>query len=123
MADKYESLPIFKEAHKLVLLIYKITKIFPQEEKFGLISQLRRASSSIIANIIEGNARNSNKEFLNFLYIARGSLEETKYFLLLSKDLGYLNEIDYDEIHQVAEMVGKQLNGLIKYAEKKNKTR
>ncbi|HSW47793.1 MAG TPA: four helix bundle protein [Candidatus Saccharimonadales bacterium] len=115
MADKYEKLPIFKEAHQLVLQVYKLTKTYPTDEKFGIISQIRRSSSSIIANIIEGNARGYRKEFINFLLIANGSLEETKYFLLLSKDLGYITEIEYLKCHDQTETVGKQLNGLIKY--------
>lgn len=115
MVDKYEKLPIFKEAHLLVLQIYKLTKSFPTDEKFGIISQIRRSSSSIIANIIEGNARGYRKEFINFLSIATGSLEETKYFLLLSRDLGYITDLEYIASHNQSEEVGKQLNGLTKY--------
>lgn len=115
MANRFEELPIFIEAHKLVLLAYKITKKLPEDEKFGLVSQLRRSASSISTNIIEGNARGHKKTFLEFLYIARGSLEETKYHILLSKDLNYVNENEYLQFQEQSEIVGRQLNGLIKY--------
>ncbi len=120
MDDKYEKLPIFKDAHVLVLQIYKLTKSFPPDEKYGITSQIRRSSSSVVANIIEGNARGYRKEFINFLLIATGSLEETKYFLLLSRDLGYISEIEYTNSHKQTENVGKQLNGLIKYLRANN---
>lgn len=118
MANRFEKLPIFLSAHSLVLLVYKTTKDFPQDEKYGLVSQIRRSSSSIVANIIEGNARGHKKEHLNFLYIANGSLEETKYHLLLSRDLGYLNDKDYKRLQAHAEEVGKQLRGFISYLAK-----
>ncbi len=118
MADKFESLPIFQDSHKLVLMIYKASKKFPKDETYGLVSQIRRSASSIVANIIEGNARGHRKEFLQFLYLANGSLEETKYHLLLSKDLDYVNKVNYETIHLQTEIVGKQLKGLIKYLSK-----
>lgn len=119
MSDKFASLPIFQEAHALVLEIYKITRKFPEEEKFSLISQIRRSAASIPTNIVEGNARGHKKEMIEFLYFAKGSLEETKYHLLLAKDLGYINEQAYLSIHDRTESVGKQLNGLINYWKKK----
>jgi four helix bundle protein len=119
MIDRFSTLPIFQDAHALTLLIYKTTVKFPDEERFGLISQIRRSSSSIPTNIVEGNARGHKKEMIEFLYIAKGSLEETKYHLLLARDLGYLGEEDYLEIHDKADSVGKQLNGLINYWKKK----
>ena len=118
MADKFENLPIFKESHKLVLMIYNETKKFPKDETYGLISQVRRSSSSIVANITEGNSRGHKKEFLQFLYLAHGSLEETKYHLLLSKDLNYINKNNYEIIHLQTELVGRQLKGLMKYLSK-----
>ena len=118
MADKFEDLPIYKDSHKLVLMIYKVTKKFPHDEAYGLTSQIRRSSSSITANIIEGNSRGHKKEFLQFLYLSNGSLEETKYHLILSRDLHYLDQDNYEAIHSQAELVGKQLKGLIKYLKK-----
>src|SRR3989344_7279665 len=112
MTDKSEDLKVFDEAHKLILLIYKVTKNFPKSENFGLISQIRRSSASVAANIVEGNSRGHKKEFLQFLYLANGSLEETKYHLLLAKDLSYINVEDYDLVHSQSELVGKLLKGL-----------
>lgn len=114
MSDRFEQLNVFRESHKLTLLIYALIKKFPSQEKFILSSQLTRACLSVTANIIEGNARGHKKEFLQFLYIANGSLEETKYFLLLSYDLGYISKTEYDKVHDQAEKVGKMLRGLIK---------
>jgi four helix bundle protein len=119
MIDRFSTLPIFQEAHALTLSIYKVTTKFPEEEKFGLISQIRRSASSVPTNIVEGNARGHEKEMIEFLYIAKGSLEETKYHLLLSRDLSYISEEDYTIIHDKADSVGKQLNGLINYWKKK----
>ena len=85
---------VWQKAHELTLKIYKITKDFPKEEKFGISSQLRRATSSVPTNIVEGFKRRSDKEYSHFLNIAEGSLEEAKYHLILSSDLGYLNKED-----------------------------
>ena len=110
----WKELEVWKESHELVLDIYKITSSFPNEEKYGIISQLRRSSSSIPANIVEGQSRNSTKEYLQFLYNSRGSLEETRYFILLSKDLGYISEKELKELEQKFIRISKMLNGLIK---------
>ncbi len=92
MERQYEKLIVWKEAHKLCLKIYEETKNFPDSERFGLISQMRRASYSIPMNLAEGNSRRSYKEKNHFVTIASGSLEELHYQCLLSKDLGYLSE-------------------------------
>ena len=110
----WKELDVWKESHELVLQIYKITSSFPNEEKYGIISQLRRCSSSMPANIVEGQSRNSTKEYLQFLYNARGSLEETRYFILLSKDLKYISEKELKELEPKFIKVSKMLNGLIK---------
>lgn len=119
MADRFSTLPIFQEAHEMVLLIYKTTGKFPKDEKFSLTSQIRRSAASVPTNIVEGNARGHSKEMVEFLYISKGSLEETKYHLLLARDLGYINQEDYSLIHDKTDSVGKQLNGLINYWKKK----
>lgn len=116
--DKFENLMVFQEAHSLTLMVYKITKNLPKSEEFGLKSQVRRSSASVAANIVEGNSRGHKKEFLQFLYLASGSLEETKYHLLLARDLGYIKKEDYDTIHLQSENVGKLLTGLINYCKK-----
>ena len=81
-----EDLKVFQDSHALTLALYKITKDFPSDERFGLISQIRRASSSICANMIEGSHRNNKNEYRQFVGIARGSVGELKYHLLLAKD-------------------------------------
>ena len=115
MNDKFTSLPIFKASHELVIEVYRATKDFPAEERYGLTSQIRRSVSSVPTNIVEGNARGHKKEFVEFLYIAKGSLEETKYHLLLAKDLGFVETKKYDDLHEKTQEIGRQLSGLIKY--------
>lgn len=109
-----EEVPVWKLAHQLTLSVYKLTEEFPKTEQFGLVSQLRRASSSIPANITEGFYRRTTKELVQFLYTARGSLGEVIYFLLLAKDLGYMSDNQYFLLRKDAELVGSQLYGWIK---------
>ena len=115
MINRFENLEVYKEAHSLVLMIYKTTKDFPNYENIGLVSEIRRSAISVVANIVEGNARGHKKEFIQFLYLANGSLEETKYHLLLARDLGYISLSVYNELQEQAEKVGKMMPGLIKY--------
>lgn len=115
MNDKFSTLQVFQEAHKLVLQIYKFSATFPANEKYALISQLRRAGASIPANIVEGLGRKGKLEKIQFFYIANGSLEEVKYFLLLANDLDYLAPEQYKELHEKANSVGKLLQGFISY--------
>ena len=109
--QRFEDLGVWQKSHKLVLETYKMTKGFPNDEKFGLVSQMRRAGVSIAANIAEGFKKRGLKDKANFYNIAQGSLEELRYYMILAKDLGYLTENaglmkDLDE-------VGKMLHGLI----------
>lgn len=113
--NKFENLDAWKEAHKLVIMIYKITKSFPVEEKFRLVDQICRSSSSVAANLVEGSARAYRKEYLQFAYQSKGSLEETKYHLLLAQDLNYINSAEYEDLSSQANVAGKLINGLIKY--------
>jgi len=87
--QRFTDLKVWQRSHSLALAIYRLTKSFPSDEKFGLTSQLRRAAVSIPTNIAEGSKRKHNPEFARFLNIAEGSLAETEYLLLLSKDLGH----------------------------------
>ena len=109
----FQDLRVWQYGHQLVLKIYKITKSFPDQEKFGLSTQIRRSSASICANICEGFKKN-RKEFLRYLHISQASLEETKYHLILSKDLLYFSEVEFGELMDLSETVGRMLNGLIK---------
>jgi len=116
----WRDLTVWKKSHELVLKIYRATAKFPKTEIYGLSDQLKRASYSIPANIVEGQSRNTTKEYLKFLYNARGSLEEVRYFLLLSKDLEFLPSEKYVELENEYTVVSKMLNGLMKSLSKKN---
>jgi len=105
-------LEVWQKAHKLVLEVYFITQDFPQSELFGLTSQIRRASTSIPANIAEGYKRMGKPDKIRFYNIAQGSLEEVKYFVFLSKELGYIN--DYTKLKNLTEEVSKMLDSYIK---------
>ena len=109
----YHNLLVWKKAHEYTLEVYKITKQYPKDELFGIISQLRRASSSVPANIVEGSARRTDKEFCQFLIQAKGSLVETQYFLELSKDLDYITEYDLNRLNELSIEVAKMLNSFI----------
>jgi four helix bundle protein len=111
---QWKKLKVWQETHKLVLEIYKLTASFPQSEIYGLVNQLKRAASSVPANIVEGQSRNTTKDYLHFLYNSRGSLEEVLYFLLLARDLGFLSADSCEVIEKGYESASKMLNGLIK---------
>ncbi|MCA9406284.1 MAG: four helix bundle protein [Candidatus Omnitrophica bacterium] len=95
----------------MVLEVYKITKVFPGEEKYCLVNQIRRSVISISSNIAEGYMK-SRKDFIRYLDISRGSLEETKQHLILSYDLNYINKEQYQQLFNLSEDVGKMLYGL-----------
>ena len=116
--EKFEDLKVWQKAHRLVLEIYKITKELPQEERFALVSQVRRASVSIPANIAEGFKKRGKKDKSNFYNIAQGSLEELKYYLILSKDLGYVE--DNVKLISDIEEINKMLYALYVLLEEKN---
>lgn len=116
--EQFTDLEAWQEGHKLVLEIYKITKNFPKEEMFGIISQIRRSASSITANIAEGFGRFHYKDKQNFFYHARGSACETENFLVLAKDLGFLKEEDFDRVYMRLKSVERLLKGMIRSIEK-----
>ncbi|HDP70438.1 MAG TPA: four helix bundle protein [Actinobacteria bacterium] len=109
----WKKLKVWQKCHSLVLKIYEITTGFPKEEVYGLTNQLRRSSASVPANIVEGQSRDTTKEYLCFLYNARGSVEETRYHIFLAKELGYLGNDKCLELEKEYEEVSKMLNGLI----------
>ena len=109
----FNDLEVWKRVHELTVEVYPVAKEFPPDERFRFTDQLCRASASIPTNIAEGTGRYGKKEFLYFLYIARGSTEETKYLLLLGKDLGFLRNADYERLQSGYETAAKMLNGLI----------
>jgi four helix bundle protein len=110
----WKDLKVWQKAHDVTVEIYEITVGFPKEETYGIINQLRRAASSVPANIVEGQSRNTTKEYLQFLHNSRGSLEETRYHLLLSRDLGYLTKDVYNSLEAEYEEISKMLNALIR---------
>ena len=97
-SQSFEQLIVWQKAHSYVLAIYKITKQYPKEELFCLVNQMRRAAASITANIAEGYAKISSKDKLRFYNISQGSLEETRNFIILSKDLGYITLQDKEQL-------------------------
>lgn len=107
-----EELDVFKLAHELTLKVYKLTAEFPREESFGLISQMRRAASSVGMNLVEGSMRLNSREFRQFVGIARGSAAEVSYQLVLAKDLGYVSKKVFDELRSGYERVGQMLTRL-----------
>ena len=110
----FRELKVWQKGYRLVLDIYKLTKKFPQDEKFGLTQQMRRAAVSIIANISEGNKRKTTNDFRHFLNISEGSLEELKCYLILSKDLTYIDTSCFDPLFAQSEELGAMLRGFIK---------
>jgi len=112
--NSFASLLAWQEAHKLTLLIYKILTEFPSHEKFGLSDQLKRAVSSISANIAEGFGRHTLKDKVHFYYIANGSLTETQNHLLVARDLKYLSAENFKNIYEQTITTSKLINGLIK---------
>lgn len=109
---KIEDLDVFKLSHSLVLKIYELTKKFPTSEKFGLITQMRRAATSIPTNLMEGAHRVSRKEFEYFVSIAKGSCGEIKYQIFISRDLSYLNNDKYNELKMEYERISMMLTKL-----------
>ena len=116
----FTDLNAWKDGHKLVLTIYEITKKFPNEEKFGLTSQLRRAAVSITSNIAEGFSRQSYKEKINFYSMALASTIEVQNQILISKDIKYITQEKFIEIVNQTVIVHKLINGLIKYQKSHN---
>jgi four helix bundle protein len=109
----FRGLKVWQNAHEIVLSIYKATRHFPPEEIYGLSSQLRRAASSVPANIAEGCGCDGNREFSRFLQIALRSASETEYHLLLAYNLGYLDKETYVPLNDRVIEVKRMLTGLI----------
>ena len=114
----YTKIEAWRLADDLTVAVYERTRSFPKEEMYGLTSQLRRASYSVPANIVEGASRESKKDYLHFLYIARGSLSETQYFIHLSQRLNYLSSEQRQALHGQTKVVFGCLHGLIRAVEK-----
>jgi len=110
----HKKLDVWKKSMELVKQIYELTKSYPENESYGLINQMRRAAISISANISEGAARNTKKEFVQFLHMAQGSLSELDTHLEISLALGYVKENRLRELSLLMNDIDKMLTGLIK---------
>jgi four helix bundle protein len=115
----HKDLDVWKEGVVFVKNTYKITSGFPENEKFGLISQIRRAAVSVPVNIAEGAARQSDKELIQFLYICLGSIAELETLLIISADQYYITEENFDEINNSLQKIRSMLLGLIRYLKNK----
>jgi len=108
----FRELTVWQRAHELVLKVFRMTERFPRSDQFGIVAQVRRASSSVTANIAEGFGRGTTREFLRSLQIARGELEETRYFMLLSGDLGRITKEEFEDVNVHCDSVGQLINAL-----------
>lgn len=115
----FQDLEAWQQAHVLTLQVYRQTQRFPPEERYGLVSQMRRAAVSVPANVAEGFKRQGIRDKVRFYNLAEGSLEELKYYFILSHDLDYLT--DSTEILAQAERTGRLLNGLIRSTERRTR--
>jgi four helix bundle protein len=111
--QNYKDLKVWEKAHQFTLGVYRVSKSFPKEEVYGLTSQLRRASSSIAANVAEGCGKNTKNDFANYLNISLGSSNEAEYFILLAKDLNYLSIADYEILIKLINEIKAMLIALI----------
>ena len=112
--ESWRDLLVWQKAHEAVQSVYRATKTFPADERFRLVDQLCRAAASIFTNFAEGNGRGTPAEFRQFVVIARGSIEETRYLLLPSRDLGYLAAADYSDLELRYTEISKMTNGLLR---------
>ena len=114
----YKKIRAFQHADQFVMAVYQSTRSFPREELFGLTSQIRRSAVSIAANIAEGASRQHQKDYLHFLYIARGSAAEAEYLLSLASRLSYIESKQYMELDFMVKEASKILYGLINSVKK-----
>jgi four helix bundle protein len=115
--QRFTDLAVWQRSHALVLHIYKLTREFPSDERFNLVSQIRRAALSVPTNIAEGSKRIGRSDYARFLNIAEGSLAETEYLLMVGRDLGYIAVKSYIGPQMEIEEISKMLHGLRKAVE------
>jgi four helix bundle protein len=114
MFYRFEKLDVWKRSREFAVETYKVTSGFPKEEVYGLTSQLRRAAISVALNIAEGSDRKADKDFVRFLRIAIGSTEEVVTGLYIARDLGFVEQEDFDRLYESSNVIVAMLNGLIK---------
>jgi len=112
--NNFTDLIAWQEGHKAVLMIYKMTSVFPKSEIFGLVSQMRRSAVSITSNIAEGFTRNGPKEKIQFYYISKASITELQNQLIISRDVGHTKKSEFDTINEQLCIVSRLVHGLIK---------
>lgn len=106
-ARNFQELIVWQKAHQLVLNVYRLSKTFPREEIYGLTSQFRRAAISVAANIAEGFKKRGRADKVRFMNVAEGSLEECRYYLILTRDLGYGDPVDlFGQLEEVSKLLG-----------------
>ena len=120
MTQNFKEVFAWQKAHEFVVMVYETTKQYPSFERFGLCSQFQRATVSIPANIAEGYRRDGMNDKLRFLNIAQGSLEECRYYILLSKDLQYISIETYDSMNSAIEETSRLLNAYYKGIKNRN---
>jgi four helix bundle protein len=120
LKQPFHDMIVWKESHRFTLLVYQRTECFPPHEKFGITSQLRRAAVSVEANLVEGRAKRSVADFLRFLNISDGSLQECAVLIEISFDLGYITEQQYLDLETQRRKSGYLLNALINGIKRKN---
>jgi four helix bundle protein len=110
--QRFTDIKVWQRSHALVLQLYRLTGTFPAEERFGLTSQIRRAATSVPANIAEGSKRRTNAEYARFLNVVEGSLAEVEYLLLLTRDIGYLSADQVAPLLAEADEISRMLHHL-----------
>lgn len=118
MARDHRKLKVFELADEMTVEVYRLTEGFPREEVFGLTSQMRRAAVSVAANIVEGSSRPSQTDYVRFLVMAKGSLQELGYYLHLSKRLGYVAQATFDSLYSQYDECARRLQALINALER-----
>jgi four helix bundle protein len=113
--NSFEDLPVWRSAKELAVLVYKITSQGKISRDYGLKDQVQRAAISVSSNIAEGFERGSKQELIQFLYIARGSCGELRSQFFIAKEIGYLNNKEFENLYEATKKVSKQINGFIEY--------
>ena len=116
--ERFEDIEAWKEARKIVKRVYRVCSINGFKRDYSLADQMRRAAVSIMANIAEGYARNGNREFIRFLFIAKSSAAELQSHLYVAMDQGYIKEDDFKEIYQDLDKIQRMISNFIKYLKK-----
>ncbi len=119
MPQDFKNLEVWKLSYELTKEIYKISKKFPKNERYGMCSQIERASVSIPVNISEGSGRRTKKDFQSFLYNSLGSTKEVECLLLLAKDFNYISQYEFTQLNEKLDHIGRMLTNLIKSLDEK----